>query len=69
MFGGGDLTEEAKGLIKGVDALVALLSRRDPLPTGGWTIHDWVKFELDFARNINKRAIALVEQEGQLSSG
>ncbi len=61
-LGGEQLTPAVKARIEDADALVGLLSRRDPLAQGGaWTTHEWVKQEIQYARDKGKRAIALVE--------
>jgi hypothetical protein len=60
-LGGEQLTEAVKARIRDCDALVGLLTRRDPLANGGWTTHEWVKQEIQHARDNGKRAIALVE--------
>lgn len=65
-LGGDTLTEAIKEKINQADGLVALLTQREPLANGGWTTHDWVRDELNFARNANKKAIALVETGVQL---
>ncbi len=62
-LGGGQLTDEIRTRIDEADALIALLTRRDQLASGGWTTHDWVRDELNFARGAEKRAIALIETE------
>lgn len=62
-LGGGALTPAIQALIDGSDGLVALLTRRDQLTGGGWTTHPWVRDELNYARNRNQRAIALVETD------
>lgn len=60
-LGGEQLTPAVKARIEQTDALVALLTRRDQLASGGWTTHDWVKDEIGYARTKGKRAIALIE--------
>jgi len=60
-LGGEQLTPAVKARIEQADALVALLTRRDQLSSGGWTTHDWVKDEIGYARAKGKRAIALIE--------
>jgi hypothetical protein len=64
-LGGGQLTPEIMQRIDDADGLVALLTRRDQLATGGWTTHNWVRDELNRARQSKKRAIALIETEVQ----
>jgi len=62
-LGGDQLTPKVKARIEESDALVGLLTRRDPLANNaGWTTHDWVKDEIGYARSKGKRAIAMVEQ-------
>lgn len=65
-LGGEPLTEAIKEKINQADGLVALLTRREQLANGGWTTHDWVRDELNFARQANKKAIALVEAGVQI---
>lgn len=55
------LDSEIQQRINDSDAVIALMTRRDRLQDGGWTTHDWVKRELDWARGGNKEAVALVE--------
>jgi hypothetical protein len=62
-LGGGQLTPEVMQRIDDSDGLVALLTRRDQLASGQWTTHDWVRDELNHARQNNKKAIALIETE------
>jgi len=66
-LGGGQLTDEIKIRIDDSDALIALLTRRDQLASGAWRTHDWVRDELNFARGANKRAIALIESDVEVS--
>lgn len=65
-LGGQELTPAIKTRIRAADGLIALLTRRDQITTGGWTTHQWVLDELAFARAEQKRAIALVEEGVQL---
>lgn len=60
-LGGGQLTPVVQKRIQDSDALIALMTRRDPLQAGGWTTHPWVKDELAWARAQGKPAITLVE--------
>ena len=60
-LGGDMLTPAVQKRIEESDALIALLTRREQLQTGGWTTHQWVKDELAWARSKGKNAIALVE--------
>jgi hypothetical protein len=60
-LGGRVLSEEVKSRIRRCDGLIALLTRREEIVGGGWTTHEWVKDEINFARENNKHAIALVE--------
>lgn len=61
-LGGADLTRAIRERISGCDALIALLTRREQLQRGAWTTHPWVLSELQYARAIEKPAIALVEE-------
>ena len=50
--------------IEECDALVALMTRHDPIGGGAqqlWRTHDWVRDELNHARSLGHRAIAIVE--------
>jgi hypothetical protein len=67
-LGGEQLTDAVKVRILECDGVVGLLTRRDQLAAGGWTTHEWVKQELQFARDKEKRAIAMVE-DGVLVEG
>lgn len=58
---GDALTPAIQELISDADGLIALLTRRDELLDGGWTTHEWVKDELQYARDNQKPAVALVE--------
>lgn len=65
-LGGGALTPEVMKRIEESDALVALMTRRDPQPVGAgqppaWSTHPWVDDELKHARGKGRPAIALVE--------
>lgn len=62
VLGGGVLTTEIKSQIEAADALIALLTRNQPLANGDWTTHEYVKNELQHARGAGKPAIALVER-------
>lgn len=62
VLGGGVLTGEIERQIEAADALIALLTRNQPLANGGWTTHEYVKNELNHARVKDKPSIALVEQ-------
>lgn len=64
-LGGEALTPAIQQRINECDGLVALLTRRDQLAGGGWTTHNWVRDELTFARDHDKRTIALVEKDVQ----
>ncbi len=62
---GGDLTEEIKKKIEEADALVALMTRRDPIGDAAdmiWRTHPWVRDELNHAREKESLAIALLEE-------
>jgi hypothetical protein len=61
---GEPITQAVTTKIDECDALVALMTRRDPIGNGTqqlWRTHDWVRDELNHARSRDKRAIALVE--------
>jgi len=60
-LGGEQLTPAVKARIDQCQALVGLLTRRDPKQAGGWTTHQWVLDEMAYAREHGKRAIALIE--------
>lgn len=60
-LGGEQLTPAVQARITQADGLIALLTRRDQLAGGGWTTHQWVQQELDYAHNNQKPAIALIE--------
>jgi len=60
-LGGEALTPAVKERIDQSDGLIALLTRRDQIATGGYTTHQWVQDELGYARGNDKRAIALIE--------
>jgi hypothetical protein len=62
-LGGEAITPEVQARIARADGLIALLTRRDQLASGGWTTHDWVKDEIGYARGLDKPAIALLETE------
>jgi hypothetical protein len=57
---GEELNESIKEKIRGSDALVALLTRRE-LIGDRWLTHEWVKQELGYARAVERRAVAIVE--------
>src|SRR5262249_9620385 len=54
--------DEIKRQIDEADALIALVTRNQQLANGGWTTHEYVKNEVQHARDTKKPAIALVEQ-------
>lgn len=62
-LGGGALTPEVMQRIDAADALIALMTRREALPGTGdrFKTHDWVRDEMQRARNSDKPAIALLE--------
>jgi TIR domain len=60
-LGGEALTDEVKARIQKADALLALLTTPYQRSDGKWTTHDWVKSELQHAREHAKPSIALVE--------
>ena len=64
-LGGEALTPAVQERIDQCDGLVALLTRRDQLASGKWTTHDWVRDELNYARDHDKRTIALIEEDVQ----
>lgn len=57
-LGGEVLKPEVKRLIQGTDALVAILTPKAQLPDGQFQPSSWVQFELNHAREINKKTIA-----------
>jgi TIR domain len=61
------LTPAIKTLIEGADALVALLTAREQKANGRFTTHDWVRDELNHAREKHKPAIALVDKAVDLA--
>ena len=65
---GQDLTDAIREKINQADGLIALLTRRDLRDDGNWTTHDWVRDELNFARQAKLPAIALLE-DGVVMSG
>ena len=65
---GQDITDAIREKINGSDGLIALLTRRDARTDGGWTTHDWVRDELNFARQAEIPAIAMLEN-GVVMSG
>jgi hypothetical protein len=65
---GQPLTDAIREKINHSDGLIALLTRRDLRDDGGWTTHDWVRDELNFARQAEIQAIALLE-DGVVMSG
>ena len=62
-LGGEALTLAVQQRIDSCDGLVSLLTRRERLASGQWTTHNWVRDELNYARNQGKRAIALIEDD------
>jgi hypothetical protein len=62
-LGGEELTPAIKEEIEKADALVAVLTKRQLLTTGGWTTHQWVVDELNHAYGKGKMAIALIESD------
>jgi hypothetical protein len=66
-LGGEEVTPEVKKLIGECDGLVALLTKRDKVAKKNiWRTHEWVKYELDHARDNRVPAIALVEKGVEL---
>jgi hypothetical protein len=62
-LGGEELTPAVKERINESDGLIALLTRRDRIGNtrNKYTTHEWVREELNYARDNSKRAIALIE--------
>ena len=62
-LGGNAVTPAVLKLIEECDGLIALLTRRDKIAgkRNAWRTHDWVRDELNHARDKKIRAIALVE--------
>jgi hypothetical protein len=58
---GAGLSAEIKRRIDDCDALVAICSRRDPVPGGNFTVSSWVRDELLYALAKQKPLLALVE--------
>jgi hypothetical protein len=58
---GGALTPSVMERLERSDALVALMTRRDPLPDGTWRTHPWVRDEINHIRGRGQPAVALVE--------
>lgn len=61
------LTPAIKSLIEESDALVALLTARDQQANGRFTTHEWVRDELNHAREKKKPAIPLVDKSVELA--
>lgn len=55
VLSGGALTDEIKRQIDEADALIALLTRNQQLANGSWTTHEYVKNELQHARDAKNR--------------
>lgn len=60
-LGGDQITPAVQARIDQCDALVGLLTRRDPKVDGSFTTHDWVRDEITYARTKGKRVIAVME--------
>lgn len=63
-LGGEGLTPEIQKRIRGSDACVALMTRRERLgepAEGRWSTHPWVRDELNHARGQELPSIALIE--------
>jgi hypothetical protein len=60
-LGGEALTPTVQRRIDDSDAVIGLLTRRDPMQNGMFTTHQWVLDELGYARGNRKRAIAIIE--------
>ncbi|MDJ0770955.1 MAG: toll/interleukin-1 receptor domain-containing protein [Ilumatobacter sp.] len=59
---GEPLTPAVQGMIDECDAVVALMTRRDKLEgQERWRTHPWVRDEINYARNGEKPAIAILE--------
>ncbi|HEY8185081.1 MAG TPA: hypothetical protein VIF64_03370 [Pyrinomonadaceae bacterium] len=63
-LGGEELSPAVKERISESDGLIALLTRRDKIgkSRSKFTTHQWVREELNYARDTQKRAIALIEK-------
>src|SRR6185295_14081986 len=61
-LGGEALTPAVQARIDQCDVLVGLLTQRDLKADGKYTTHDWVRDEINYARNKGKPAIAVVEK-------
>lgn len=69
-LGGRVLTPAIKERIASADALVALMTRREPSGASGrWKTHPWVQRELAHARALKKLTIALLEGGVRIPSG
>lgn len=60
-LGGQLLAPEIERRIRDANGLIALMTRRDGLPNGGWTTHAWVQDEIGIARACNRHCVAVVE--------
>jgi hypothetical protein len=67
VIAGGQLTEEIMKRIQGCDALVALATRGAALNAGGYVSHPWVLDEIAHARSIDKKAVAVFEDQVQIA--
>lgn len=65
-LGGNQLAPAVQRRIEDCDALIGVLTRRDQRQDGQWTTHQWVLDEIGWARNKNRKVIALVEQGVEL---
>ncbi len=61
VLGGEEIPKAVRDTIEKCDGLVALLTRRQELANGNWTTHDWVRDEINFAREQKKKALAIIE--------
>lgn len=63
-LGGNNLTPAVMGRIESADGCVALMTRRETVGApeeGRWITHQWVRDELNHARDEQMRSVALVE--------
>ncbi len=62
-LGGEQLTPAVQSRIESADALIAVMTKREPVDAAAnkWRTHPWVGDELAYGRAKSKRAIALVE--------
>ena len=65
-LGGEAITSAVKERIIKADGLIALLTRRDQIAGDGWSTHQWVMDELNYARSQHKHGIAVIEDGVQI---